>query len=83
MPGKISIEEACSLLLEKAPVRDVRKVLDYKDLFVFEVFPQIVGLVAVRKDGCGIFGFHPLLNDPDTFFKEWRTKSVDVQTMFE
>lgn len=73
-----SREKATKLLLKKAPVIKALKVLDYGDLFVFEVIPELIGLVAVDKSTGAVSGFNPLYNNPDKFFDEWDKRAIDV-----
>lgn len=79
MSETISLRTACHSVIQKAPVSKITKVLEYKNLFVFEVTPGFVGFIAVNKDTGGIFGFNPMCNEPDKFFKEWEENSAVIK----
>ena len=74
-----NIDAARDIVIEKLPVESVVKVLDYKDMYVFDVYPPIFGFVAVKKNTSEAFGFNPLINDPKTFFEEWENNSITVK----
>lgn len=77
MSEKINLVKACELL-SNTPISKAHRVLEYKNLFVFEVTPALLGNIAVDRDTGNIFGFNPMLNDPDLFFKEWSKHSMDL-----
>lgn len=66
---EISEQKARQIVQKEIPYFHITDVIDYKDLYVFEGTPSLIGLISVRKIGGEINGFNPMRNDPDEYFK--------------
>lgn len=75
---KNNILKAKLLVTDKFPNCKVVSVVDYKDLYVFVVEPVMLGLIAVNKENGNVFGFNPMLDDPDEYFKLAETKAIKL-----
>lgn len=83
VPETISLKKAYQIVLEKTPAIKINKVLEYKDLFVFDIVSFRIGLIAVKKDTGDLFGFNPMYNDPDTFFSEWERNASVIKGVYK
>lgn len=66
----LSKEEAKKIVLEKFPNIEIGKIIDYQDMYVFDMKHALMDFVVVRKTDGAIDGMNPMmLNNPDEFFK--------------
>ena len=70
------ILDAKQKVLDIFPNCEVISCVEYKNLIVFVVEPEMLGLIAVNKDTNIVFGFNPIIEGSDDYFEVAKKNSI-------